>query len=128
MAYFAHLDENDIVDFVALINNDECIDENGEESEQKGAEFCSSFWGLNGIWVQTSYNGRIRKNYAGVGYTYDRQRDAFIPPQPFPSWLLDEDECQWFPPTPRPIDEKAYNWDEQNLRWVELTETLDGHT
>jgi hypothetical protein len=81
-------------------------------------------------WVQTSYNthggqhpeGRpLRKNYAGIGYTYDLQRDAFIPPQPFPSWSLDEETCLWEPPTPYPQDQNYYVWDENTLSWV-----LDG--
>ncbi|CAB5238328.1 hypothetical protein UFOVP162_34 [uncultured Caudovirales phage] len=82
-------------------------------------------------WVQTSYNtygGQhqlggtpFRKNYAGIGYTYDAQRDAFIPPQPFPSWTLDEDTCLWQPPTPMPSDGKMYDWDEAALAWIEVT-------
>lgn len=83
-----------------------------------------------GQWVQTSYNTRgdqhpegrpLRKNYAGVGYTYDSVRDAFIPPQPFPSWLLDEQTCLWNAPTPRPTDGKLYVWDEATTSWVEYT-------
>ena len=81
-------------------------------------------------WVQTSYNtiggqhpeGRpLRKNYAGVGYTYDSDRDAFIPPQPYPSWILNEETCLWNPPTPTPMDDKPYMWDESTLSWVEVT-------
>jgi hypothetical protein len=82
-------------------------------------------------WVQTSYNTQggvhvlggtpFRKNYAGIGYTYDAQRDAFIPPQPYPSWTLDEDTCLWQPPTPMPTDGKMYDWDEATLSWIEVT-------
>ncbi len=72
---------------------------------------------LGGTWIKTSYNGSIRKNFAGVGYTYDQDLDAFIPPKPYPSWLLDETTCQWQAPTPRPIDEKMYEWDESSLDW-----------
>jgi hypothetical protein len=82
-------------------------------------------------WVQTSYNTHggvhangntpLRKNYAGIGYTYDSQRDAFIPPQPFPSWTLVEDTCLWAAPTPIPVDDKFYFWDEITLTWVERT-------
>jgi hypothetical protein len=82
-------------------------------------------------WVQTSYNTHggvhangntpLRKNYAGIGYTYDSQRDAFIPPQPFPSWTLVEDTCLWAAPTPIPVDDKFYFWDETTLTWVERT-------
>ena len=71
-------------------------------------------------WVQTSYNGNFRKNYAGVGYTYDKTRDAFIPPKSYSSWVLDEDVCRWKPPTPVPDDGKKYNWDEESTSWKEM--------
>jgi hypothetical protein len=70
-----------------------------------------------GTWIQTSYNGNIRKNYAGIGYTYDSQRDAFIPPQPYPSWSLVEDTCLWEPPTPMPTDGSLYKWNETTQSW-----------
>ena len=70
-------------------------------------------------WVQTSYNGNFRKNYAGKGYTYDKVRDAFIAPQPYPSWTLVEATCQWESPTPMPTDDKMYTWDEETTNWVE---------
>jgi hypothetical protein len=82
-----------------------------------------------GDWIQTSYNtygnqhpeGRpLRGNYAGIGFTYDREKDAFIPPQPYASWLLDEETCLWNAPTPYPNDEKLYVWDEPTLSWVEV--------
>lgn len=73
-------------------------------------------------WVQTSYNGNFRKNYAGIGYTYDKTKDAFIPPQPYASWTLDEDICQWNAPTPMPEDDKRYTWDEDTTAWVEISE------
>ena len=86
-------------------------------------------WGDPALWVQTSYNTRggqhilggtpLRKNYAGAGYTYDSERDAFIPPQPYPSWVLDETTCQWQTPTPMPTDGKMYAWDEETTSWVE---------
>tara|TARA_B110000858_G_scaffold42621_1_gene48787 strand:- start:147 stop:476 length:330 start_codon:yes stop_codon:yes gene_type:complete len=75
-----------------------------------------------GEWVQTSYNNNIRKNFAGIGYTYDKERDAFIAPQPYPSWVLVEDTCIWQPPTPYPASESfegLYNWDEDTTAWVE---------
>ena len=85
-----------------------------------------------GEWIQTSYNTSggvhsegntpLRKNYAGVGYTYDTARDAFIPPQPYPSWVLDEDTCQWDSPVPYPTDDLMYSWDEDTLAWVETVE------
>jgi hypothetical protein len=73
-------------------------------------------------WVQTSYNGNFRKNYAGTGYTYDKTKDAFIPPQPFASWTLVEATCQWEAPTAYPTDDKQYDWDEDTTAWVEVTE------
>jgi hypothetical protein len=73
-------------------------------------------------WVQTSYNSNFRKNYAGSGYTYDKTRDAFIAPQPYPSWTLVEATCQWESPTPMPTDGKMYTWDEDTTAWVEATE------
>lgn len=83
-----------------------------------------------GQWIQTSYNTHggvhanggipLRKNYAGIGYTYDAQRDAFIPPKPFASWVLNEDTCLWDAPTTYPTDGKSYQWDEQSLSWVEI--------
>lgn len=103
MAHFAQLDENNIVQQVIVINNDDIIDEEtGEESELKGIQLCKSLLGENTNWKQTSYNGTFRKNYAGYGFEYDASRDAFIPPQPHDSWILNEDECQWYPPVPRP--------------------------
>jgi len=73
-------------------------------------------------WVQTSYNGNFRKNYAGTGYTYDKTRDAFIAPQPYASWTLVEATCQWEAPTAYPTDGKLYEWDEDTTAWVEVTE------
>jgi hypothetical protein len=85
-----------------------------------------------GEWIQTSYNTiggvhvlggvPLRKNYAGIGYTYDRERDAFIPPKPFASWTLNEETCRWDPPTPYPTDEKYYEWNEETLTWQEIVE------
>lgn len=119
MAHFAQLNENNIVTQVIVVANDELLD-NGVESEVKGIAFCQSLFGGN--WKQTSYNGNIRKNYAGIGYTYDAGRDAFIPPKPFESWVLNEDTCRWNAPTPMPTDDKLYRWDEPTLSWVEVTE------
>lgn len=119
MAHFAEIDLNNIVLRVVVINNNECLDENGQESEAKGAKFCSNLFG--GTWMQTSYNGTIRKNYAGVGYTYDATRNAFIPPKPFDSWVLNEQTCLWDAPTSMPIDDKKYQWDELTTSWIEVT-------
>ena len=119
MAHFAQLDENSVVLQVIVVNNSECLDGNGIESEAVGVAFCQSL--LGGNWKQTSYNGTIRKNYAGIGYTYDSGRDAFIPPKPYASWLLNEATCLWNAPTPMPTDDKRYIWDEPTISWVEKT-------
>lgn len=115
MAHFAQLDENNIVTQVIVVANSELMD-NGQESEAKGIAFCHSLFG--GKWKQTSYNGNIRKNYAGIGYAYDSQRDAFIPPQPYSSWVLNEESCQWDAPVPKPTDSNKYIWDEDQQKWM----------
>jgi hypothetical protein len=117
MAHFAQL-ENNIVTQVIVVSNQDILNEQGQELEQKGIDFCSNL--LGGTWKQTSYNGNIRKNYAGIGYTYDEGRDAFIPPKPYNSWLLDETTCQWKAPVDYPADENQYAWDESTLSWVQL--------
>ncbi len=114
MAHFAQL-ENNIVKQVIVVSNQDILDEQGQESEEKGIAFCSNL--LGGTWKQTSYNAKIRKNYAGIGYTYDEGRDAFIPPKPFNSWLLDENTCQWKAPVDYPTDGKRYTWNEETLTW-----------
>jgi hypothetical protein len=119
LAHFAQL-ENNIVTKVIVVSNQDILDENGQENEQKGIDFCSNL--LGGTWKQTSYNGNIRKNYAGIGYTYDEGRDAFIPPKPFNSWTLNEETAQWEAPTPYPDDGKRYSWDEATTSWVEIVE------
>jgi len=118
MAHFAKLDENNVVITVVVVNNSELLVD-GVESEAKGVEFLVSLFG-DSNWKQTSFNATIRKNAAGIGYTYDPNRDAFIPPQPFPSWTLNEQTCQWDCPVPMPTDDKRYAWDEQNCQWVEF--------
>jgi hypothetical protein len=115
MAHFAEIGLNNIVQQVIVVHNNELLDENGVEQESKGQQFCRNL--LGGTWVQTSYNGSFRKNYAGIGYTYDSERDAFIPPKPFNSWLLNEDTCQWQSPTPIPDNENMYTWDEATTSW-----------
>lgn len=118
MAHFAELDSNNVVTQVVVVNNNELLD-NGVESENKGVAFLNSLFGHN-RWKQTSYNGKIRKNYAGIGYTYNEVLDAFVPPKPFDSWSLDQDTCRWVPPTPYPEDSKPYTWDEESKTWVPL--------
>lgn len=119
MAHFARLDENNIVTGVHVVNND-VITVDGVESEQAGIDFLTGLHG-HSLWKQTSYNGNIRKNYAGLGYVYDAQRDAFIPPKPFGSWVLDETTCGWEAPIPYPSDGKIYAWFEPNQQWIEIT-------
>lgn len=116
MAHFAQLDENNIVTQIIVVANDELLLD-GVESEAKGVIFCKSLLGEDSKWKQTSYNGNIRKNYAGVGYTYDADRDAFIAPRPFDSWLLDEETCQWQAPIPMPTDGDFYSWNEADQTW-----------
>lgn len=121
MAHFAELDANNVVLRVIVVHNNELM-EGGQESEAKGIAFCQSLFGGN--WVQTSYNANFRKNYAGIGYTWDSTRDAFIPPQPFPSWVINEGTCQWQAPTPMPTDGKKYSWDEATTSWKEMAEAV----
>ena len=117
MAHFAKLDENNVVLQVIVINNIELL-QDGVESEAKGIQFLIDWSGGYTNWKQTSYNKRIRKNYAGVGYTYDSARDSFIPPKPFPSWVLNEETCLWDAPVAMPADGQRYYWDESTLSWV----------
>ena len=114
MAHYAFLDENNVVTEVIVgIDENELIE--GKSPEVWYGEF------RNQKCVRTSYNNKIRKNYAGIGYTYDETRDAFIPPKPFDSWVLDESTCRWQAPTPFPTDGKHYFWDEINQKWNEVT-------
>jgi len=117
MAHFAQLDENNVVTQVIVVANEELM-EDGVESEVKGIAFCQSLFGGN--WKQTSYNGNIRKNYAGIGYTYQADIDAFVPPKPFASWVLN-DKAQWEAPVAMPTDDKVYSWDEEQQNWIEVT-------
>ena len=125
MAHFAILNESNIVTRVEVINNDVILDGDGVEQEQLGIDFLTELYGA-GNYKQTSYNGNIRKNYAGVGHTFDSGRDAFIAPKPYPSWTLVEDTCQWTAPVTYPDDGKNYMWNEDNYQadnntgWVEL--------
>ena len=111
MAHYAFLDSNNIVTEVIVGKHE---DEGGIDWEQHYGDFRGQ------ICKRTSYNGNIRKNYAGIGYAYDATRDAFIPQKPYSSWLLDEQTCLWNAPTPRPADDKQYCWDEPTTSWVEV--------
>jgi hypothetical protein len=112
MAHFAELDENNIVTRVLVTDND---------FPNEGYDWLVETFG--GTWVQTSYNATIRKNFAGIGFSYDETRDAFIPPKPFESWLLNEETCNWEAPKPYPTDGKLYNWDEESQEWIEYVNT-----
>ena len=116
MAHFAELDADNMVKRVIVVRNSDTADASGVEKEYIGAAFCERL--LGGTWKQTSYNGNIRKHYAGIGYTYDTGRDAFITSQPYPSWTL-EDNADWQAPVPMPTEGKMYSWDEATLSWVE---------
>jgi len=117
MAHFAKIDQFGYVAQVIVVDNKDTSDAGGVEKESIGAAFCERLFG--GTWKQTSYNGNFRKNYAGIGYKYDADRDAFVPPKPYASWLLDDFTCQWKAPTPMPTDGKKYSWDEATTSWVE---------
>ena len=108
MSHFAEIDENNIVIQVLVGDND---------LPNEGYDWFIE--NLGGTWIKTSYNGNIRKNYAGIGMHYDESKDAFIAPKPFESWLLNEETCNWEAPTPWPINDKEYTWDEPSLSWVE---------
>lgn len=117
MAHFAQLDENNLVTQVIVVANDELLLD-GVENETKGIMFCKSLLGEDTRWVQTSYNGTTRKNYAGIGYAWDGT--GFAAPQPYGSWTLDTETYVWNAPTPMPVEEgKRYAWDEPTLAWVE---------
>ena len=117
MAHFAELGEDNVVLRVIIVANEELLDENNQESEAKGVEFCRNL--LGGTWKQTSYNGNIRSRYAGIGYTYNSALDAYIAPKPYPSWSLNEGTTEWEAPVARPA-EGMYSWDEDGQAWVEV--------
>jgi len=118
MAHYAQLDSNNVVTQVIVIDNKDTADANGVEKEYIGAALCERLFG--GTWKQTSYNGNLRKNYAGIGYTFDSTRDAFIPPKPYASWVLIEETCQWKAPVDMPTDDKKYSWNEETTSWIEV--------
>jgi hypothetical protein len=111
MSHWAKLNNNIVVEVLVGPNY-------GDEGE-------AFFEALGGTWVKTSYNGNIRKNYAGIGYTYDTDRDAFIAPKPFNSWLLDEDTCQWQAPVTYPTDGLMYQWDEELTDWKPIIKEIN---
>lgn len=128
MAHYAWIDSNNKV-----INVTVGVDENLIQTDTDGKQiggnteaweiFYTNAINQDGVYIKrTSYNGNIRKNYAGIGYTYDKTRDAFIPPKPYNSWILNEDTCRWESPVPYPADGKRYNWNEDTQSWDEVTE------
>ena len=119
MAHFAKLGTGDIVERVEVVSNDIAT------TEQAGIDFLKDFYNdHNATWVQTSYNHNFRKNFAGIGYYYDKDRDAFIAPKIYESWTLDEDTCLWVPPVEYPsnaiTDGKSYKWNEVTKSWDEV--------
>jgi hypothetical protein len=111
MAHYAFLDSNNIVTEV-IVGKDET------DTTQDWEQFYGEFRGQ--VCKRTSYNNNIRKNYAGIGFTYDKDRDAFIPPKPYNSWVLDEATCRWNAPVAMPTDNKMYTWDEPTISWKEM--------
>jgi hypothetical protein len=122
MAHFAELDENNVVKRVIVVSNADTSDANGVEKEYIGAAFCEKLFG--GTWKQTSYNASFRKNYAGIGFTYNSSIDAFVPPKPYNSWILNNDTGRWEAPVALPEDSgtgdppKIYSWNEETTSWV----------
>ena len=110
MAHFAKLGIGNIVLTVEVVSNDIAT------TEQEGVDFLNNLYNTRDVWKQTSYNSNIRKNFAGVGYTYNKTRDAFIPPKTFASWILNEDTCQWEAPVAYPTDGKDYQWNEEDYQ------------
>ena len=131
MAHFARINSDNIVISIHLAMNKDCLNEQGEESEATGIAHLNGVHGGGFNLVQTSYNTcagehklggtPFRKNYAGRGFTFDEVRDAFIPPQPYDSWTLNEDTCRWDAPTAYPDDGKTYTWNEDTTSWDEVT-------
>jgi hypothetical protein len=119
MAHFAKLDENNVVTQVIVVGNRDTSDANGVEKEHIGAAFCERL--LGGTWKQTSYNGTMRKRYAGIGFTYNEDLDAFVPPKPHASWVLNNTTADWEAPVPMPTEEgKTYVWNESAGSWDEV--------
>lgn len=114
MAYFAELNGENKVLRVIVVSDQEILDADGNEQESLGVTFCEQLFG--GTWKQTSYNGDMRKNFAGIGYSFDSGRDAFIPPKPYNSWVLNETTCTWDAPVEMPTDGR-YDWNESNQTW-----------
>jgi len=111
MAHFAKLNSDNIVTKVEVVSNDVAT------NEQAGINFLNNLYGTNDVWKQTSYNENIRKNFAGIGYTYNQTKDAFIALKPFNSWVLNDDTCKWESPVTYPDDGEQYKWNEDTTSW-----------
>lgn len=120
MSVFAKLDDSNVVIETATVSDSIATSDNISQ-EQQGINFLEEWSGGYSNWKQTSQTNSFRKNYAGVGYTYDSVLDAFVPPKLYPSWLLNTNTCQWQAPIPYPTDGKIYNWNEETQQWVEIT-------
>lgn len=125
MAHFAQLDPNGVVMQVIVVSNETLGDLPFPASEPVGVAFCQSLFGAETEWKQTSYNANFRRKYAGIGFTYDAARDAFIPPAPYPSWLLNEATLEWEAPVPYPADGGAYYWDEATVSWAAMSSSVE---
>lgn len=119
MAHFAQLDANNVVLQVVVVANKDTADVTGVEKEYIGAAFLERL--LGGTWKQTSYNGNMRKRFASIGFTYNEELDAFVPPKPHASWVLNNTTANWEAPIAKPDDGKKYIWNESNLNWEEST-------
>ena len=122
MAHFAEIDQNNVVLRVIVVGNKDTSDANGVEKEHIGAAFCERLYG--GTWKQTSYNRNFRKHYAGIGYTYNADIDAFVPPKPYLSWVLNSDTANWEAPVAMPDDGQMYSWDEDSQSWVAVDQPI----
>ena len=111
MAHFAKLGVGNIIERVSVVSNDIAT------TEQAGVDFLNNLYGSRDVWKQTSYNNNIRKNYAGIGMTYDEDKDAFIPKKPYNSWILNETTCLWEAPVAYPTDGEKYTWNETTTSW-----------
>jgi hypothetical protein len=127
MAHFAKLGVGNIIEQVIVVHNSVLTDSNEIEQEKLGVDFINNLYNTRDVWKQTSYNGKFRKNFASIGYTYDQQRDAFIPPKIYNSWILNEDTCKWEAPIPSPASYRneedklvQFRWNENILNWEEF--------
>jgi hypothetical protein len=127
MAHFAKLGVGNVVEQITVVHNSIITDNNGNEVEKLGVDYLNKIYNTRDAWKQYSYNKNFRKNAAVIGGTYDQQRDAFIPPKPYNSWLLNETTLLWDPPIPYPNDGQDYIWNEQTVSWkkidIALTQT-----